>query len=186
MDEIKEDQRLRYQRNPKEPLSFEYLAIICRSCIADCIIINIVISLRRLQTLALCYYLGDIFISSFNLIYPYQAKFADIEALESAFEGEIFLQNLPSIVTAHVIDPLNGERSLMCCSRGKTIVIAMLMMDEREVITANRSHNPFFKGSDQGYSLGCCCSISITASKGKTSPRLVLVVLLTFCNAPFP
>ncbi|XVF55671.1 hypothetical protein PTKIN_Ptkin06aG0055700 [Pterospermum kingtungense] len=35
--------------------------------ISDCIIINIMTSLRQLQTLALCYCLGDISISSFNL-----------------------------------------------------------------------------------------------------------------------
>ncbi|XVE61524.1 hypothetical protein DITRI_Ditri06bG0047200 [Diplodiscus trichospermus] len=38
--------------------------------ISDCIIINIVTSLRQLRTLALCYCLGDISISSFSLSMP--------------------------------------------------------------------------------------------------------------------
>ncbi|XP_052480165.1 BTB/POZ domain-containing protein FBL11 isoform X2 [Gossypium raimondii] len=38
--------------------------------ISDCMIINILTSLRQLQTLALCYCLGDISVSSFNLSMP--------------------------------------------------------------------------------------------------------------------
>ncbi|TYG48163.1 hypothetical protein ES288_D11G401400v1 [Gossypium darwinii] len=38
--------------------------------ISDCMIINILTSLRQLQTLALCYCLGDISISSFNISMP--------------------------------------------------------------------------------------------------------------------
>ncbi|KAJ0112158.1 hypothetical protein Patl1_01425 [Pistacia atlantica] len=58
-------------------------------------------------------------------------------------EGEIFLQNLPSIVTAHALDPQKGERILDMCAApgGKTTAIAILMRDEGEVVAVDRSHN---------------------------------------------
>lgn len=58
-------------------------------------------------------------------------------------EGEIFLQNLPSIVTAHALDPQKGERILDMCAApgGKTTAIALLMKDEGELVALDRSHN---------------------------------------------
>ncbi|KAJ8458529.1 hypothetical protein OPV22_031455 [Ensete ventricosum] len=58
-------------------------------------------------------------------------------------EGEIFLQNLPSIVTAYVLDPREGERILDMCAApgGKTTAIAILMRDKGEVVATDRSHN---------------------------------------------
>ncbi|KAJ6352473.1 hypothetical protein OIU76_001663 [Salix suchowensis] len=58
-------------------------------------------------------------------------------------EGEIFLQNLPSIVAAHALDPQKGERILDMCAApgGKTTAIAILMKDEGELVAIDRSHN---------------------------------------------
>ncbi|KAL6506785.1 hypothetical protein OROHE_022222 [Orobanche hederae] len=58
-------------------------------------------------------------------------------------EGEIFLQNLPSIITAHALDPQEGEKILDMCAApgGKTTAVAILMKDKGEVIAADRSHN---------------------------------------------
>ncbi|KAL6570492.1 rRNA (cytosine-C(5))-methyltransferase nop2c [Orobanche gracilis] len=58
-------------------------------------------------------------------------------------EGEVFLQNLPSIITAHALDPQEGEKILDMCAApgGKTTAIAILMKDKGEVIAADRSHN---------------------------------------------
>ncbi|XP_011044756.1 PREDICTED: putative methyltransferase NSUN6 isoform X3 [Populus euphratica] len=58
-------------------------------------------------------------------------------------DGEIFLQNLPSIVTAHALDPQKGERILDMCAApgGKTTAIAILMKDEGELVAIDRSHN---------------------------------------------
>lgn len=85
-------------------------------------------------------------------------------------KGDIFLQNLSSIITAHVlgmstyihlcfllsdcqrgvilainifIDPQEGERILDMCAApgGKTTAIASLMKDKGEVITVDRSHD---------------------------------------------
>uniref|UniRef100_M1BGQ1 RNA binding protein n=1 Tax=Solanum tuberosum TaxID=4113 RepID=M1BGQ1_SOLTU len=61
-------------------------------------------------------------------------------------EGEIFLQNLPSIITAHALDPQPGERILDMCAApgGKTTAIASLMKDKGEVVAVDRSHNKYF------------------------------------------
>lgn len=67
----------------------------------------------------------------------------DLPSFNNVLEGEIFLQNLPSIIAAHALDPQMGERVLDMCAApgGKTTAIAMLMRDEGEVVAADRSHN---------------------------------------------
>ncbi|OMP05373.1 Bacterial Fmu (Sun)/eukaryotic nucleolar NOL1/Nop2p [Corchorus olitorius] len=74
-------------------------------------------------------------------------------------EGEIFLQNLPSIVTAHALDPQKGERILDMCAApgGKTTAIAILMKDEGEVIAADRSHNKVMDIQKLAAELGLTC-----------------------------
>ncbi|KAK1258749.1 hypothetical protein QJS04_geneDACA018667 [Acorus gramineus] len=66
-----------------------------------------------------------------------------LPSLRDVLQGEIFLQNLPSIITAHVLDPQEGERILDMCAApgGKTTAIALLMRDKGEVIAVDRSHN---------------------------------------------
>lgn len=67
----------------------------------------------------------------------------DLPSFHSLLQGEIFLQNLPSIVTAHALDPQQGERILDMCAApgGKTTAIAILMGGKGEVIATDRSHN---------------------------------------------
>jgi len=67
----------------------------------------------------------------------------DLPAFSGVLTGDIFLQNLPSIVAARVLDPKPGERILDMCAApgGKTTAIAMLMQDKGEVIALDRSHN---------------------------------------------
>ncbi|XP_041007192.1 rRNA (cytosine-C(5))-methyltransferase NOP2C [Juglans microcarpa x Juglans regia] len=66
-----------------------------------------------------------------------------LPSFHDVLEGEIFLQNLPSIVAAHALDPQKGERILDMCAApgGKTTAIAILMKDEGEVVAVDRSHN---------------------------------------------
>ncbi|AQK50028.1 NOL1/NOP2/sun family protein [Zea mays] len=66
-----------------------------------------------------------------------------LPSFNDVLEGEIFLQNLPSVVTARVLDPQSGERILDMCAApgGKTTAIAILMRDEGEVVALDRSHN---------------------------------------------
>ncbi|KAM1131402.1 hypothetical protein EV1_045582 [Malus domestica] len=58
-------------------------------------------------------------------------------------EGEMFLQNLPSIVVAHALDPQISECILDMCAApgGKTTAIALLMKDEGEIVATARSRN---------------------------------------------
>ncbi|OAY85137.1 putative methyltransferase NSUN6 [Ananas comosus] len=66
-----------------------------------------------------------------------------LPSFNDVLEGEIFLQNLPSIITARVLDPQQGERILDMCAApgGKTTAIAILMRDKGEVVAIDRSHN---------------------------------------------
>ncbi|KAG2583464.1 rRNA (cytosine-C(5))-methyltransferase NOP2C-like isoform X3 [Panicum virgatum] len=66
-----------------------------------------------------------------------------LPSFNDVLEGEIFLQNLPSVVAAHVLDPQPGERILDMCAApgGKTTAIAILMRDKGEVVALDRSHN---------------------------------------------
>ncbi|XP_057467945.1 rRNA (cytosine-C(5))-methyltransferase NOP2C isoform X2 [Actinidia eriantha] len=66
-----------------------------------------------------------------------------LPSFHDVLEGEIFLQNLPSIIAAHALDPQQGERILDMCAApgGKTTAIAILMKDKGEVVAVDRSHN---------------------------------------------
>ncbi|CAI9282895.1 unnamed protein product [Lactuca saligna] len=66
-----------------------------------------------------------------------------LTSFNDVMNGDIFLQNLPSIITAHVLDPQEGERILDMCVApgGKTTAIGSLMKDKGEVIAVDRSHD---------------------------------------------
>ncbi|GAV91835.1 Nol1_Nop2_Fmu domain-containing protein, partial [Cephalotus follicularis] len=74
-------------------------------------------------------------------------------------EGEIFLQNLPSVVTAHALDPQKGERILDMCAApgGKTTAIAILMKDEGQLIAVDRSHNKVLDIQNLAAEMGLKC-----------------------------
>ncbi|XP_022135423.1 putative methyltransferase NSUN6 [Momordica charantia] len=82
-----------------------------------------------------------------------------LPSFHDVLEGEIFLQNLPSIVTAHALDPQKGERILDMCAApgGKTTAIAILMKDEGEVIAADRSHNKVMDIQKLAAEMGLSC-----------------------------
>ncbi|MCO5586447.1 hypothetical protein L7F22_040387 [Adiantum nelumboides] len=63
--------------------------------------------------------------------------------LHGILKGDIFLQNLPSIVAARVLDPQPGERILDMCAApgGKTTALAILMKDKGTIVAIDRSHN---------------------------------------------
>ncbi|CAN1123129.1 rRNA (cytosine-C(5))-methyltransferase NOP2C [Linum perenne] len=82
-----------------------------------------------------------------------------LPSFHDVLEGEIFLQNLPSIVAAHALDPQKGERILDMCAApgGKTTAIANLMKDEGEVVAADRSHNKVLDIQKLVAELGLTC-----------------------------
>ncbi|KAM5580084.1 rRNA (cytosine-C(5))-methyltransferase NOP2C [Rosa sericea] len=83
----------------------------------------------------------------------------DLPSFRGVLEGEIFLQNLPSIVTAHALDPQKGERILDMCAApgGKTTAIAILMKDEGEIVAADRSHNKVLDIQKLAAEMGLSC-----------------------------
>ncbi|XP_047333201.1 rRNA (cytosine-C(5))-methyltransferase NOP2C [Impatiens glandulifera] len=70
-------------------------------------------------------------------------KVFKLPSFNNVLEGEVFLQNLPSIIAAHALDPQQGERILDMCAApgGKTTAICILMKDKGEIVAADRSHN---------------------------------------------
>ncbi|XP_011044755.1 PREDICTED: putative methyltransferase NSUN6 isoform X2 [Populus euphratica] len=82
-------------------------------------------------------------------------------------DGEIFLQNLPSIVTAHALDPQKGERILDMCAApgGKTTAIAILMKDEGELVAIDRSHNKDIQKLAAEMSLTCITTYKLDVLK---------------------
>ncbi|KAH7578440.1 hypothetical protein JRO89_XS01G0382200 [Xanthoceras sorbifolium] len=83
----------------------------------------------------------------------------NLPSFRDELEGEIFLQNLPSIVTAHALDPQRGERILDMCAApgGKTTAIAILMRDEGEVVAVDRSHNKVLNIQKLAAEMGLKC-----------------------------
>ncbi|KAJ6847889.1 putative methyltransferase NSUN6 isoform X1 [Iris pallida] len=82
-----------------------------------------------------------------------------LPSFNNVLEGEIFLQNLPSIVTAHVLDPQEDEQILDMCAApgGKTTAIAMLMKDKGVVVALDRSHNKVMDIKKLAAEMGLTC-----------------------------
>ncbi|KAL4198841.1 hypothetical protein AMTRI_Chr03g48060 [Amborella trichopoda] len=83
----------------------------------------------------------------------------ELPSFYGILKGEIFLQNLPSIITAHVLDPQEGELILDMCAApgGKTTAIAILMKDMGEVVACDRSHNKVEDVKNLALELGLTC-----------------------------
>ncbi|KAD4982874.1 hypothetical protein E3N88_19545 [Mikania micrantha] len=86
-----------------------------------------------------------------------------LPSFNDVLKGDIFLQNLPSIITAQILG-MCGERILHMCAApgGKTTAIASLMKDKGEVIAVDRSHNKVLEIHNLAAELGLN---SITAYK---------------------
>ncbi|XP_063180773.1 tRNA (cytosine(72)-C(5))-methyltransferase NSUN6 [Chroicocephalus ridibundus] len=61
-------------------------------------------------------------------------------SFDNVLPGHLFLQNLPSVVVSHILNPQPGERILDMCAApgGKTTHLATLMHDQGEVIAMDK------------------------------------------------
>eukprot|EP00897_Mesotaenium_endlicherianum_P005071 jgi/Mesen1/4592/ME000232S03853 len=83
----------------------------------------------------------------------------ELPPFSGMMQGRVFLQNLPSIVAARVLDPQPGERVLDMCAApgGKTTAIATLMRNQGEVIACDRSHTKVKDIADAAREMGLTC-----------------------------
>lgn len=100
----------------------------------------------------------------------------DLPSFNNVLEGEIFLQNLPSIIAAHALDPQEGERIFDMCAApgGKTTAIAMLMRDQGEVVAADRSHNKVIDVQNLAAEMGLKCIVTYKLDALKSVARKVV------------
>ncbi|XP_005653863.1 putative methyltransferase NSUN6 isoform X2 [Sus scrofa] len=77
-------------------------------------------------------------------------------SFDDVLPGYLFLQNLPSAVVTHVLDPQPGERILDLCAApgGKTTHIAARMRDQGEVIALDKIANKVEKIKQNALLLG--------------------------------
>ncbi|XP_067869544.1 tRNA (cytosine(72)-C(5))-methyltransferase NSUN6 isoform X2 [Heterodontus francisci] len=80
-------------------------------------------------------------------------------SFDNLLSNFVFLQNLPSVVVSHVLDPNPGERILDICAApgGKTTHIAALMNDEGEVIAMDKIANKVKKIKQNAENLQLKC-----------------------------
>ncbi|XP_078090817.1 tRNA (cytosine(72)-C(5))-methyltransferase NSUN6 [Mustelus asterias] len=80
-------------------------------------------------------------------------------SFDNLLSNFVFLQNLPSVVVSHVLDPKPGERILDICAApgGKTTHIAALMNDKGEVIAMDKIANKVkkIKQNAENWQLKC-------------------------------
>ncbi|XP_036698042.1 tRNA (cytosine(72)-C(5))-methyltransferase NSUN6 isoform X2 [Balaenoptera musculus] len=77
-------------------------------------------------------------------------------SFDNVLPSYLFLQNLPSAVVSHVLDPQPGEKILDLCAApgGKTTHIAALMHDQGEVIALDKISNKVEKIKQNALLLG--------------------------------
>ncbi|KAK1345577.1 hypothetical protein QTO34_008039 [Cnephaeus nilssonii] len=77
-------------------------------------------------------------------------------SFDNVLPSYLFLQNLPSAVVTHVLDPQPGEKILDLCAApgGKTTHIAALMHDQGEVIALDKLPNKVKKIKENALLLG--------------------------------
>ncbi|XP_030406282.1 putative methyltransferase NSUN6 isoform X1 [Gopherus evgoodei] len=111
-------------------------------------------------------------------------------SLDNVLSSYLFLQNLPSAVVSHVLNPQPGERILDMCAApgGKTTHLATLMHDQGEVIAMDKIANKVKKIKQNAalLQLNCvkafCCDGTKVLATGKKEDGqgAVLMTLVLF------
>lgn len=85
--------------------------------------------------------------------------FINNPSLNNILQGKVFVQNLPSIVCGHVLDPQPGDMVLDMCAApgGKTTHIACLMKDDGRVFALDKAKKKVRKIKDNARHMGLTC-----------------------------
>ncbi|KAL3780421.1 hypothetical protein HJC23_004358 [Cyclotella cryptica] len=102
--------------------------------------------------------------------------------LNAILVGKIMLQNLPSVVVAHALDPKEGDVILdMCCAPGgKTAHVASLIGNNGLIIACDKGRKKMTQAREFFHSMGATCIVPIAAD----STKLLLAEAID--NAPRP
>jgi len=97
--------------------------------------------------------------SSNGLVVALTDRVFQAPALGGIMEGEVMLQNLPSLLAAIVLDPSPGSRVLDMCAApgGKTTAMAQIMEDRGFIIALDRSHSKVLGILGLAQELGITC-----------------------------
>ncbi|XP_078655899.1 tRNA (cytosine(72)-C(5))-methyltransferase NSUN6-like [Branchiostoma floridae x Branchiostoma belcheri] len=95
----------------------------------------------------------------------------DCPPLNDVMSDSIFLQNLPSTVAGHVLNPQPGETVLDMCAApgGKTTHLATLMKNQGTVIAFDKSQGKVDKVIANGRKLGLTCMQAYMFDGGKAA-----------------
>ncbi|KAL7476604.1 hypothetical protein ACHAW6_002449 [Cyclotella cf. meneghiniana] len=89
--------------------------------------------------------------------------------LNGVLVGKIMLQNLPSVVVAHALDPKEGDVILdMCCAPGgKTAHVASLIGNKGMIIACDKGRKKMTQAREFFQSMGATCIVPIAADSTK-------------------
>ncbi|KAL7532488.1 hypothetical protein ACHAWF_004158 [Thalassiosira exigua] len=89
--------------------------------------------------------------------------------LNSILPGKMMLQNLPSVLVAHALEPRKGEVILDMCSApgGKTSHLASLINNEGLVIACDKSRKKMLRARDFFQSMGATCAVPLALDSTK-------------------
>lgn len=96
----------------------------------------------------------------------------DMPLTEGVLEGEVVLQNLPSVVAAHVLNPPPGSTVLDMCAApgGKTAALAALMNNQGRIVAIDRTHTKVENIRSLAAALGVTCVQAVKADSSRLLP----------------
>jgi len=103
------------------------------------------------------------------------SRIFDMPACEGLLEGQLVLQNLPSIVAAHALAPPPGSTVLDMCAApgGKTAALAALMQNQGCIYACDRTHKKVDNIKQLAHKLGITCITALKLDSSRIIPDAV-------------
>eukprot|EP00741_Cyanophora_paradoxa_P004171 tig00000786_g4052.t1 len=116
---------------------------------------------------------SEIFRATSGCAVRFTERVHNAPGMNGVLEGLMYLQNLPSAVVAHVLNPQPGERILDACAApgGKTTHIAQLMGDKGVVYALDRTKSKADVIAGTAASLGIKCIRALRLDATKASRK---------------